>query len=55
MAINKLIVGTAMPMLKSGSAYLDRRMSKGIPTHFTDAKKKHKCKAERAARRKNRK
>lgn len=55
MAINKLFAATAMAMLESGSAYLDRRMCKGSITHFTDAKKKRKRKAERAARRINRK
>lgn len=39
----------------AGSAYLERRTYKGAPTSFTDPKKKRKRKADRAARRINRK
>ena len=55
MAINKLFASPAIALLKSGSAYLDRRICKGVPTNFTDQKKKRKRKEQRDARRKNRK
>lgn len=55
MTLNKLFAATAMAMLVSGSAYLERRAYKGVPTHSTDPKKKRKRKEQRTARRTNRK
>ena len=55
MSVNSLFAASAIAMLVSGSAYIERRAYKGVPSHTTDPKKKRKRKDQRAARRKNRK